>query len=160
MLAISFLLSCQPNTANVSYEIVYKNDKEGNSLKGSKEALIDCIRGGADIKIGWGAKGANHSIEHLSEPIWIAVLDESEVIAHLDAQVLSETNWEELSANYADSTLLDQEWRVVITSKGEFDAIWYDRIEGSVVKRRPQNHTMTWFAKGNKSNSDPLFINE
>ena len=151
--------SCASENKDFAYHIVYKNDKEGNVLKGSKEELIRYIRGGAEIKIGWGAKGKSHSIEHLSEPIWIAVLDESEVIAHLDAQVLSKTDWENLSANYADSTLLNQEWRVVITSKGEFDAVWYDRKNRNVIERRPQNHTISWFAKGNFKDQ-PLFSTE
>ena len=153
---ISLFVSCKSENRNSNYRIVYKNDNSGNTLKGSKEELIKFIRGGADIKIGWGAKGKSHRIEHLSEPIWIAVLDETEVIAHLDAQVLSKTDWDNLSANYADSTLLNQEWRVVITTKGEFDAVWYDRKNANVIKRRPQNHTISWFAKGN-SNKEPLF---
>ena len=98
---------------------------------GSKTELIKYIRGDAEIKIGLGVKGESHSIEHLSEPIWIAILDESEVNAHLDAQVLSKIDWNNLSANYADSALLNQEWRVVITTNGEFDASWFDKKNDS-----------------------------
>lgn len=159
ILIIPLLISCKSETKNSHYQIVYKNNKEGNILKGSKEELIKHIRGGAEIKIGWGAKGDTHSIEHLSEPIWIAVLDETEVVAHLNPQVLSKTDWNTLSANYADSTLLNQEWRVVITTKGEFDAVWYDRKNHVIIKRRPQNHTISWFAKG-EVNNKPLFSTE
>lgn len=159
-LLISFvfilLISCESENKYSTFHIVYKNDKEGNVLKGSKEELIKYIRGGAEIKIGWGTKGKSHSIEHLSDPIWLAILDESEVVAHLDAQVLSKTDWNDLSANYADSTLLRQEWRVVITTKGEFDAVWSDRKNRNVIKRSKQNHIISWFAKGNLKN-EPLF---
>lgn len=151
------IISCKQEKTDTGYKIVYKNNKEGNAIIGSKKKLIDYIRGGAEIKIGWGSKNETHSIEHLSTPIWIAVLDESEIIAHLDPQVLSKTDWDKLSANYSDSTLLTQEWRVVITSKGEFDAVWYDQGTGKVIQRRPQNHIITWFAKGN-INNQPLFL--
>ncbi len=157
---VIFLISCQTEKKDSNYKIIYKSDKEGKTLMGSKEELVGRIRGGADIKIGWGSKGKTHSIEHLAEPIWIAILDEKEVVAHLNPQVLSKTNWDKLSANYSDTTLLNQEWRVVITSKGEFDAVWYDRNSGKVIKRIPQNHTMTWFAKSNIDNSTPLFLDE
>ena len=153
---MALLFSCQPESKSAHFQIVYKNDKEGNTLKGSKAELIKHIRGGSEIRIGWGGKGKSHSIEHLSDPIWIAVLDETEVIAHLDAQVLSKTDWESLSANYADSTLYNQEWRVVITTKGEFDAVWIDRNTKKLIKRRPQNHVISWFAKG-VSVEEPLF---
>ena len=154
------VLSCKQESSQLDYKVVYKNDKDGNTLIGSKKGLIEYIRAGSSIKIGWGSKGKTRSIEHLSEPIWIAVLNESEVVAHLDAQVLSKTDWNNLSANYADSTLLNQEWRVVITTKGEFDAVWYDKYNGKLVRRVPQKHTMTWFAKGNTENNKPFFLNE
>ncbi len=156
VIALSFLLLGCANSSE--FTLVYKNDAEGNTLAGSKEALINHIRGGSDIKIGWGWQGETRSIEHLSTPIWIAVPNEKEVIVQLDAQVLSKTDWDQLTASYADSSLLDQEWRVVINTNGEFDAVWYDRSKGEVVRRIPQKHTMTWFAKG-KPSKKPLFSN-
>ena len=71
------MLSCKSDGRESGYNIVFKNDKQGNAILGSKDALIRHIRGGAEIKIGWGVKGENHSIEHLSTPIWIAILDET-----------------------------------------------------------------------------------
>lgn len=153
---MALLFSCQTEHKTDHFRIVYKNDREGNTLQGSKAELIKHIRGGAEIRIGWGGKGKSHRIEHLSDPIWIAVLDETEVIAHLDAQVLSKTDWENLSANYADSTLYHQEWRVVITTKGEFDAVWIDRNTNKLINRRPQNHVISWFSKG-KVSDVPLY---
>lgn len=159
LLMISFIISCTSKVKESGYDIVYKNDKNGKTLMGSKQELIRQIRGGADIKIGWGGKGKNHSIEHLSAPIWIAILDETEVVAHLDPQILSKTDWENLTSSYADSTLLNQEWRVALTTKGEFDAVWITKAEGTLIKRVPQNHTMTWFAKDGATNSTPFFLN-
>jgi len=151
---ILMLFSCQQD-----YKVLYQNDSEGHAIVGSKAQLIQAVRAGASIKIGWGVKGKSHSIEHLSDPIWIAVLDEQEVIAHLDAQILSRTDWENLSANYSDSTLLQQEWRVVLTTKGEFDAVWYDRASNEVIRRRPQQHAITWFGARSVTDAPPLYSN-
>ena len=147
----------QPNTNN-EWRVVLKTDRDGTVLKGSKQELMQAIRNGADLKIGWGVKREDLSIEHLSSPIWLAILSEQEVMAHLDPQVLSAIDWEELNASYKDSTLLHQEWRVVLTTKGDFDAIWYDRKGDSLLKRWPQKHIMTWFAKADsKEAPEPLF---
>ncbi|WP_222983830.1 hypothetical protein [Flagellimonas meishanensis] len=124
-----------------------KTAKNGEIVEGSKKALISAIRNGADIKIGWGSKGKNHIIEHLATPIWLAILDENEVLAHLSPQVLSNVDWEHLEANYEKKEMIRWEWRVVITSKGSFDAIWYDRKYDTLIKRIPQQHAMTWFIK-------------
>lgn len=156
-LLILVSISCANTERNNEWNIIYKNDKDGNALIGSKTQLINAIRLGQDIKIGWGAKGENHSIEHLSEPIWLAILDEKEVIAHLNPQILSTIEWDNLSANYSESLKLNEEWRVVITSKGEFDAVWYDRSRDSVIKRMPQNHVISWFSKNVEDKPIPLF---
>lgn len=153
---ILFLFSCQQS--NDTWVAVYKNDKEGETIAGSKAQLINAIRNGNPVRIAWGSEGRTHRIEHISDPVWIAILDETEVIAHLDPQVLSTVNWDTLSADYSDSTKLSEEWRVVITTKGEFDAVWYDRANHKVLQRRPQNHVMTWFVKGKVAENAPAFF--
>lgn len=153
--------ACTPSSSPTQWKVVYKNDKKGNQLVGNKEALVNAIRNGASVKIAWGAKGKNHRIEHVSHPIWLAILDETEVIAHLNPQVLSNINWDELTATYSDSTKLKEEWRVVITTKGTFDAIWYNREEDQLIKRVPQNHIISWMVKdGNNENSPKPFFEE
>lgn len=131
-----------------SWRTVYKSDKEGKRITGSKKDLIRAIRLGLPIKIGWGGKGKKHSIEHVAAPTWLAILDEQEVTAHLSPQVLSSTDWEALTANYANPAKLKEEWRVVITTKGAFDAVWYDRKQHKRMKRVPQQHPLTWMVKG------------
>lgn len=143
-----------------SWQTVYKSNKEGKRVAGSKKDLIRAIRQGLPVKIGWGGKGKMHSIEHVATPTWLAILDEQEVTAHLAPQVLSSTDWETLTANYANPAKLKEEWRVVITTKGAFDAVWYDRKQHKRTKRVPQQHLLTWMVKGqiNKTGAvKPLF---
>lgn len=147
IILVCLLPSCFPKNQSNEYQLVYKNDKEGKTIVGSKEDLIKAIRLGASIRIGWGSQGKNHTIEHLSEPVWIAILDEKEVIAHLDPQVFSEIDWNNLTATYTDSLEVVNEWRVAITTKGNFDAIWYDRKNHLITRRVPQNHVMSWFIR-------------
>lgn len=156
-----YFFNCTPKTAYTSekWTIVYKNDKQGNTVMGSKKKLINAIRQGLPIRIGWGSKGKTISIEHISEPIWIAVMNEKEVMAQLDPQVFSKINWDNLTATYADSTRLNTEWRVALTTRGDFDAVWYNKTTNEIIRRRPQNHTMSWFVKGYDANltASPFF---
>ncbi len=159
IVVLLLFFGCSPKTSTSnSWEVVLKTDKEGAVLKGSKAALMDAIRSGADIKIGWGGKREDLSIEHLSVPIWLAILSEKEVMAHLDPQVLSGIDWDSLKVSYEDVSLLQKEWRVVLTTKGDFDAVWYDIKADTLIRRWPQKHRMTWFAKGNSDDRVvPLF---
>lgn len=138
----------KPQKSRDAWQMVYKTNKRGERIDGNKQHLITAIRQGLPVKIGWGGKGKKHRIEHISEPIWLAILDEQEVVAHLDPQVLASTDWENLTANYANPAKLKEEWRVVITTKGAFDAVWYDREKHQRIKRVPQQHPMTWMIKG------------
>lgn len=143
-----------------SWQVAYKHDNSGNPLAGSKDQLFAAIRAGKSIRIGWGwyNEGRDLSIEHLASPIWLAIIDQKEVIAHLPPQVLSAIDWDTGTANYEKESLLDQEWRVVINTTGDFDAVWYDRIEGKRSRRSPQHHTITWFVNERASASTkPLF---
>ena len=156
--AIILLFSCSGNQPQQNkWRIVLKTDKNGTVLKGSKLELINAIRNGQDLKIGWGGKREDLSIEHLSTPIWLAILSEKEVMAHLDPQVLSAIDWDSLNANYEDASLLQKEWRVVLTTKGDFDAVWYDKKADTLIRRWPQKHIMTWFANGSQEEAVPLF---
>ncbi|WP_435624179.1 hypothetical protein [Flagellimonas sp.] len=156
--AITLLFSCSGNQSQQNkWRIVLKTDKDGTVLKGSKLELINAIRNGQDLKIGWGGKREDLSIEHLSTPIWLAILSEKEVMAHLDPQVLSAIDWDSLNANYEDASLLQKEWRVVLTTKGDFDAVWYDKKADTLIRRWPQKHIMTWFANGSQEEAVPLF---
>lgn len=140
-------LSCNPGPSEGSWQVAFKHDENGKPLSGSKEQLFAAIRAGKDLKIGWGWNSEERglSIEHLADPIWLAILDQKEVIAHLEPQVLSGIDWNSGTASYADSALLSQEWRVVINTDGTFDAVWYDRKENKLLRHVPQRHIITWF---------------
>lgn len=144
---LSVVFSCKTQYNNNEVTVLYKNDKDGNTLLGSKNNIVNAIRKGADIKIGWQSVGKEKKIEHLSNAIWLAVLNEKEVVAYLDPQVFASIDWESLAASYNHNEDLDIEWRVVLTTSGNFDAVWYNRKTGSVIRRIPQKHEMTWFAR-------------
>lgn len=105
---------------------------------------------GADVKVGWGSKGKTRSIEHLAEPIWISVLNEEVV------RVLLEPHY----VTTSDTSKINEEWRVRMSTKGEFDALWYDKYTGQVVRIVPQRHPMTWYASGKSEHEAPLYLEE
>lgn len=147
---IAILGSCQQQTGSNTYKVVYRNGEDGNGLYGSRQDLIQQIRGGADIKVGWGSKGKTRSIEHLAEPIWISVLNEDHV------RVLLEPHY----VTSSDTSEVNQEWRVTMSTRGEFDALWYDKYIGEAVRIVPQRHPMTWYARGKSEHEAPLYLEE
>ncbi|MEO9869128.1 hypothetical protein [Ekhidna sp.] len=150
------LISCS-YTERDSWELVLKTRKDGSIISGSKKILIEKLRSGSDLKLGWGWKNNGKSLEHFANPTWVGILNEKEVYAYLDPQVLSGIDWNNLNASYADSTLVGKEWRVVINTDGSFDAVWIDRNSNQTHKRVLQNHVMTWWVKSGGKEMNQLF---
>ncbi len=158
MLIGIYISACQQQPKE-EWIIALKTDRDGNVMSGSKEKLINAIRGGSDLKLGWGWKTEDKSLEHVAIPNWIGILNEKEVYVYLDHQVLSSIDWENLRPHYQDSSLVGKEWRVAISTDGSFDAVWIDRENNTLERRMPQNHIMTWWTKSSQSQV-PLFLEE
>ena len=129
------------------WKMIYKHDENGKAILGSKDSLIQAIRLGLPVRVGWGWQMKGKSMEHISDPIWMVVLNEQEVMVHLDPQVLSKVEWDSLEVSYTNFDQLAHEWRVVLTIQGTFDAIWYDLEQHELVRHLPQQHIMSWFVQ-------------
>ncbi len=151
MLFALLQIACQNQSPVDSWSIALKTDQSGEILIGSKQTLITAIRGGADLKLGWGWIRGDKSLEHVAIPNWIGILNEQEVYVYLDHQILSSIDWENLRPSYEDSSLVNQEWRVAVCTDGSFDAIWIDRKQDTLKRRVPQNHILTWWVKSGSS---------
>lgn len=79
LLGCSFFLTAQ-------WTLVYENDGKGNHLSGDKAALIEAVRSGQSVRIGWTSFGEEKSapiIEHFSLAETIHILRGEDVYAHL-----------------------------------------------------------------------------
>ncbi len=76
------LVSCQgENTSRAGWQKVFKNAPDGTSLYGSKSDLIDAVRLGYPIRIGWGS----NRIEHVADASFLTVFDDKEVFAQIES---------------------------------------------------------------------------
>lgn len=149
-LCVLITSACSTRDASDSYRVVLRTDEDGNVLLGSKKALIQEIRSGADLKVGWGAKREKRSIEHLSIPIWISIQSEEEVSVLLDPHYVTTS----------DTSKINQEWRVTMSTTGDFEAVWYDKYAGEMVRSVPQRHPMVWYVRGGSKYKKPLYLEE
>lgn len=79
-------LSKQNDTTRASWQLVFKNDRNGNSLFGDKAALLDAARKGTPIRIGWGGKlrrDSTKTLEHYGEGVFLSILNEEDLFVQL-----------------------------------------------------------------------------
>ena len=83
------LTGCQVQKQNhkIGWKLIYKNDTQGSSLHGSKEELIQLVRQGYPIRIGFGGQRPNDhskSIEHVADANFITITNQNEVFAQIN----------------------------------------------------------------------------
>lgn len=79
-LTLLLLCSCQPSEAPIAgWQKVFKNDVNGKVLFGEKSKLIDAVRLGYPVRIGWGS----NRIEHVADADFLTIFEGKEVFAQI-----------------------------------------------------------------------------
>ena len=84
-----FLYSCVPqHGARVpekqGWQLVFRNDAAGKTLIGDKNELLEAVRNGYPIRMGWGIRRSSDttkSVEHVADAVFLTIANETEVFA-------------------------------------------------------------------------------
>lgn len=152
---------CLLNKPQLSWRLVYRHDINGKGLKGSKAALLNAIRGGQALQIGWGLSRLQNevvrSVEHTITPVFVTIIDGSEVVAQMPEHVAQRSYWKHDAALFDLGAVM---WRGIATTQGQMDAIWVDRSTGEVIRRSPQRAAFSWYAQGPVNLSASLAVEQ
>lgn len=140
------------------WRLVYRSGLNGEHLQGSKNMLFNAIRAGQPIQIGWGLKRGDgdemKSIEHVSTPVFLSIVDDTDIVAQLPEHVAQKSYWDLERTSFGEGSVM---WRGVVSSTGMFDAIWVDRATGETVRHSPQRAEFSWYVQGRpQSSATPL----
>ena len=74
--------SCKTEkSSQAGWQKVFKNAPDGTSLYGNKSDLIDAVRLGYPVRIGWGS----NRIEHVADASFLTIFDNKEVFAQIES---------------------------------------------------------------------------
>ncbi len=83
ILSLLLLPSCEnAHGTQGGWQKVYQNSAEGEALFGEKEKLIEAVRLGYPIRIGWGG----NSVEHVTEATFLTIFQD-EVFGQIEGIV-------------------------------------------------------------------------
>lgn len=86
LLLLSFLVfsSCQSSTTQkAGWQKVFQNDANGGTLFGEKAKLLDAVRLGYPIRIGWGS----NRVEHVADADFLTIFQGEEVFGQIKSIV-------------------------------------------------------------------------
>ena len=158
-IAVAFtLLSCTTEKHDEplnEWKVVYKNDGDGNPLFGKKSDLINAVRSGYPIRIGWGMRSRRDStvtIEHVAEAKFLSIINGDEVFGQIDRIIgqRPEIKSDSIKIYFREKN----QWVKMAGSNGFSTAIMYDYVNDSLVNfGQARKSTTTWFVQySNKIN--------
>ena len=128
------------------WKAVYKHDEHGNAVAGDIETLIDGIRRGYAVRVGWGWEkeitGSLVKLEHMAEPLFLTIIRQEHVSVVIDAHPLMESYIDVDKQAFREGGHI---WQCVLTTQGTFNAKVYNRATGELIRDWPQRQLMTWF---------------
>ncbi len=136
----------QPSNTRSGRTSVYSHDENGNALSGSKEELLDGLRKGYSLKVGWGwtrtLGDSSVTLEHFAEPIFTTIIQKKHLSIVIQAHPLLKSY---LAIDQQEFNHPDDFWQCVLTTEGTFNAQVSKRSTGELVRHWPQRHRMNWY---------------
>ena len=124
---------------------LFTSGPHGEDAGGNRQQLIDALRRGSPLRVGWGEADANGnwSVEELSDTTFVNIMGGRDIVAQLESALIQD--------NYIDATVADlkaplMDWHAIASTDGRFSATMTDRRSGDVVRHLVQRTHFHWYA--------------
>lgn len=153
ILLILLILSCCilsncgiENQAQPTWHLVYKNSQKGETLYGSKQDLIDALRMGSPLRVGFGGsrvQDTTRSIEHIADAELITITNSEDVFAQVSTFI------GQTPALEADTVTIKQKaqnkFNWIIGTNGTMSGLSIDYIIDSLHTPRITHRGFYWY---------------
>ncbi|WP_343486079.1 hypothetical protein [Allomuricauda sp. d1] len=140
---IFFILisSCEmPKDSQGGWQKVFQNDANGEVTFGEKSRLIDAVRLGYPIRIGWGS----NRVEHVADADFLTIFEDEEVFAQIKTIVGQAPQIEEDSLKIRFRS--QNHWTKIAGTNGYSTAFMIDYFKDSIVGGGTDRYTATtWY---------------
>lgn len=130
-----------------TWQLVYRNDAEGRSVFGDKAELLNAVRNGLPIRVGFGGRSqmdTTRSVEHVADAQFLSILDGNEVFAQI-TQIIGQA-----PAREADGTKIrfrtNNKWTAIRGTNGYSTGLMIDYMADSLSNMPADSKRGTsWF---------------
>ncbi len=142
-----FCVACQKPIEKDTWQLVYKNDANGQAVFGNKQELIDAVRSGKTVKIGFGGQlrsDTTLTLEHVFEAQFFTILNDNEVYAQMLPIIGQNPLIEKDTTNII---FRETHWNILVGTNGFSDRITMSLSKDSVLGHNQRNMNISWFIK-------------
>lgn len=151
---------CQvPDHSNAGWQKVFQNDEKGATTFGDKSKLIDAVRLGYPIRIGWGS----NRVEHVADADFLTIFEGEEVFAQIKTIVGQAPRIDGDSLKIRFRT--QNHWTNIAGTNGYTTSIMTDYMQDTLAGGdRDQSRSSTWYVQypnrpSNEIKAEPLWRN-
>ena len=123
-------------------KLVYAHDADGIALSGSKEALIEAVRNGKQVRIGWKMGEGAKKAEHFSDAQMVTILND-EVYAQIVPIIHQQAKPKRNNMVFRSG----MGWTFIASTTGNNSTLIYDLGDGSALKSVPGIWGNQWFVR-------------
>ena len=138
-----FLVFISCNTAdesNQGWQLVFRNDVTGQTTFGDKAKLIDAVRLGYPVRIGWGG----NRIEHVAEAEFLTVFQGEEVFAQTKTIIGQQPQIDNDSLKLRFR--MQNHWTKIAGTNGYSTSFMTDYLKDSILSGGKDNTSATsWY---------------
>ncbi len=153
-LVIAFLFSMlifscdQRSNSGENWEVVYRHNSNGETIEGDKQELINAVRRGYPIRIGFGGRRTRDtikSVEHVTDAHFLTIANGTEVFVQITPIYGQTPNLEMDSLRIKMKH--ENKWTMLIGTNGERNVL-SQSLNSEIQKASTQSKRgATWYAK-------------
>ncbi|WP_350293534.1 hypothetical protein [uncultured Croceitalea sp.] len=161
LILVIIVLGCQSIPHQKDWVLVYKNNAFGEALEGNKMELVNAVRNGSPVRVGFGGRLRSDStltIEHIFETQFITILNDNEVYAQMEPIIGQNPLIEKDTTNIL---FRHTQWNIIVGTNGFSDRITMTLNRDSVTSQNQKNMSASWFVKKGVENDKkpiPLWV--
>jgi len=145
------VVSCYNSENSSEWRLIYHNDSDGHVISGNKDDLLNAVRAGYPIRIGWGLRSRRDStvtIEHVCDAKFLSIINGNDVFAQIDPIVGQRPVVQDSVGIYFRET---DEWVKIAGSNGFTTARMYNYIDQELYGPSQARYRATaWYVKAGK----------
>ncbi|WP_435623088.1 hypothetical protein [Flagellimonas sp.] len=164
ILGFVFCINCgaPSSSEEAKWQLIYKNSADGTPLFGNKQDLLNAIRNGNPVKIGFGGqlrKDTTLTIEHVFEAHFFTILNDTDVYAQM-LPIIGQTPL--IEKDTTNIVFRETHWNILVGTNGFSDRLTMSLAKDTILGHNQRNMNVSWFVKQGPSSEEkgiPLWKN-
>lgn len=124
---------------------LFTSGPQGEEAGGSRQALIDALRRGSPLRVGWGEADADGKwkVEEFSDAGFTNLMNGKDVVAQLDSALIQTNYTDAAKAGLRDPAMT---WHGLASTDGRLEAVMVETATGKVARKLVQRTHFHWYA--------------